>query len=77
MPNRYICTVLDEMRALDKTRNYGSLLGMIEELQVMANRMEAALYDKNDLDRARKKYTKIKEEIKELKLKNPDLKEKE
>lgn len=43
MPNRYLCDVLEEMRKLNETRNYSSLLGLIEEAQWMANRMEGAL----------------------------------
>lgn len=58
MPNRHLCTVLDEMRAMYKTRNFASLLGLIEEAQSMGNRMEAALEDQRDIknmDRRRKK----------------------
>ena len=49
MPNRTLCNVLDEMRKANKTRNYSSLLGLIEEAQSMGNRMESALYDKVDV----------------------------
>jgi len=48
MPRRYLCDVLEEMRKLHKTRNYAPLLGMIEEIQTLANRMEAALGEKKD-----------------------------
>ncbi len=41
-PNRYICTVFEEMRKLDANKNYSSLLSLIEEAQILANRMEAA-----------------------------------
>lgn len=54
MPNRTICNVLEEMRQCHETRNFSYLLGLIEEAQSMANRMEAALYDQSDLDRARR-----------------------
>ncbi len=43
MPNRYICTVLDEMRDCFKTFNFGNMRGLIEEAQTLANRMESAL----------------------------------
>jgi signal transduction histidine kinase len=46
------------MRAMYKTRNFASLLGLIEEAQSMGNRMEAALEDQRDIknmDRRRKK----------------------
>lgn len=64
--NRVLCTVLDEMRKLDSTKNYSSLLSLIEEAQSMGNRMESALYDKKDLNRAREEVKKLKEEIKLL-----------
>lgn len=40
---RYMCDILEEMRSTTKTLNFGGLLGMIEEAQVTANRMEASL----------------------------------
>lgn len=64
MPNRYLCTVLDEMRTCCKTSNFSYLMGLIEEAQVMGERMEAALYDKNDLNRARKEHEKLRESLK-------------
>lgn len=53
------------MRTCYKTRNFSGLMGLIEEAQIMGNRMEASLYDKVDLDRARKELAKIKKEIKD------------
>lgn len=64
-PNRTLCDVLREMRTCYKTRNFSGLMGLIEEAQIMGNRMEASLYDKVDLDRARKELAKIKKEIKD------------
>lgn len=46
MPHRYLCEVLDEMRLANKTRNFSYIEGLIEEVQLMGNRMEAGLYDK-------------------------------
>ena len=60
MPNRYICSVLDEMREADKSKNYSYMRGLIEEAQVLVNRMEAALYDKKDLVRAHDECKKVK-----------------
>ena len=40
MANRYLCTVLDEMRECVKTLNFSYLLGLIEEVQTLGNRME-------------------------------------
>lgn len=41
--DRYVCSVLDEIRELDKTKRYDRLLGMVEEVQTAVNRMEARL----------------------------------
>lgn len=62
-PNRTICDVLEAMRKCYETRNFSYLPGLIEECQNMANRMEAALYDKNDLYKAREELRKVREEL--------------
>ena len=59
-PNRYICSVLTEMRSCYKTRNFAPLLGLIEEAQTLANRMEA------HLDQA-KEYFELRDKCRELK----------
>ena len=48
-PSRFICTVLDEMRKCNETRNYAPLLSQIEEIQILANRMESALEESDEL----------------------------
>jgi predicted nucleic acid-binding Zn-ribbon protein len=58
--NRTMCEVLEEIRKLDKVKNYSGLLGLVEEIQSMANRMESALHDQKDV-------VKLKEGLKELK----------
>ena len=70
MPNRLLCTVLDEMRECVKTSNFSYLSGLIEETQSLANRMESRLYDMKDHDRLlddirdlKKKKNKLKEEV--------------
>ena len=50
MPNRLLCAVFDEMRGCVKTVNFSYLLGLIEEAQTLANRMESRLYDMKDYD---------------------------
>lgn len=72
-----MCEVLDEIRALDKTRNYAPLMGLVEELQSMGNKMEGALGDKKDVERMQMKRAKLKKEIKELKKQLPDKGEEE
>ena len=73
-PNRYLCSVLEEMRDCCKTNNFSYLPGLIEEVQSMGSRMEASLYDKRDLSRveaelekARKKLEKTEKRIEEKK----------
>jgi hypothetical protein len=72
-PNRYICSVLGEMRECCKTGNYSYLPGLIEEAQMLANRMEASLYDKDDYQSIQKKIKAKKKELKELEAKIEDL----
>jgi pyrimidine operon attenuation protein/uracil phosphoribosyltransferase len=67
--NRYLCSVLDEMRECTKTLNFSYLLGLIEEAQTLASRMESKLFDVKDFER-------LHEEIKILKKKKKKLEEK-
>ena len=69
MPNRLLCTVLDEMRECVKTLNFSYLPGLIEEAQSLGNRMEAHLYEIKDFERLHK-------EIKDLKKKKKNLRKK-
>lgn len=57
--SRLLCYVLDDMRACCKTQNYGPIKGLIEEVQIMGNRMEAKLDDS-------KSYFQILDETKKL-----------
>jgi uncharacterized protein YlxW (UPF0749 family) len=73
MAHRYLCTVLDEMRECIKTVNFSYLLGLIEEAQILANRMEARLFEMKDYERLhndvrdlKKKKKKLEEEVREL-----------
>ena len=73
MPNRLLCTVLDEMRECVKTLNFSYLLGLIEEVQTLGNRMESRLFEIKDFERLHKeikalekKRKKIEDEVEEL-----------
>jgi len=66
MSNRYICTVLDEMRDCIKTSNFSYLSGLIEEAQSLANRMESRLYEIKDFERLHEDIRKLKVEKKKL-----------
>lgn len=79
-PPRYACTVLDEMRVCLKHLNLAMFPSLIEELQIIVNRMETSLGTERDiitltkdihnLKDARKK---IKKEVEEL-IKRRDIK---
>ena len=71
--NRTLCGVLEDMRSCDKVKNYAALGGLIEEAQILGNRMEAGLDDKKDLvkmniewSELRKKLKEARKELKEL-----------
>ena len=76
MTNRYFCTVIDEMRACYKTRNFSIVMGLLEELQSIGNRMEAKCGDINDANRYLDEVKELKREIKSLKRKRDKLKRK-
>ena len=67
MPNRLLCTVFDEMRDCVKTLNFSYLLGLIEEAQSLASRMESCLYDQKD-------HEHLLDDIRDLKKKKKNLK---
>lgn len=70
---RTVCDVLEEIRQLEKTKNYGPLLGLVEEIQSMANRMEAKLTENRDVVRAENYIKKLKQKIKKLEAKKDKL----
>jgi predicted nuclease with TOPRIM domain len=55
------------MRACYKTRNFAPLLGLIEEAQTLANRMEAHLDQAKEYFELRDKCRELAKELKELK----------
>lgn len=76
MTNRYFCTVIDEMRSCYKTRNFSHILGLLEELQSIGNRMEAKCGDITDRNIYLDEKKELKREIKDLKRKRAKLKRK-
>lgn len=72
--NRTLCDVLQDMRKCFETRNFTSLIGLIEEAQIMGNKMESGLYDKTDVEDWTKARPILKKEIEELLQKRHDLK---
>lgn len=81
--HRYVCEVLQEMRDnikvykdvdsiddINMTMFKGSqrhMRAMVEEVQTLVNRMEAALGDNKDYNKLHKKASKLKKEIAQLK----------
>ena len=74
-PPRYICTVLEEMRTCNETRNYSILLSLIEEAQTLSNRMEAALDSQKTIKEMEEYRRTLKKEIRELESKADKLEE--
>lgn len=73
MPNRYMCSALEEMRDQLKLLSefnidrYKSITAMlIEEIQTMGNRMEAHLQDQAQLERLHTKIKAAKRKLKNL-----------
>ena len=75
--NRTLCDVLTEMRKAVKTLNFSYILSLIEEIQVLGNRMEAALYDVKDIKRLREDIKELKDELEELQKQKKELNGKE
>jgi len=64
--NRYICSVLDEMRTAVRVGRIDMLVGLIEEAQTLANRMESKLADYKELGYDLDKTKELKADIKKL-----------
>ena len=65
--NRSICAVFEDMRSCNETKNYSYLLGLIEEAQSMANKMESKIDLINDFEELKDKYKELEEQKNELK----------
>lgn len=64
---RTLCDVLQEMRDCFKTLNLAAIKGLIEEAQIMGDRMESALGQQRDLQRMEEMWHTTKENLKKLK----------
>jgi len=71
--NRTLCDVLEDMRNCFDTRNFTPLSGLIEEAQIMGNKMEAALFDKDDISEWAEAKALLKKEIEKLFKQKEDL----
>jgi len=73
-PNRTACDILEEMRKCHKTSNFSYLPGLIEEMQSVANRMEAGLTDLSEIKSSHEKKKEAEEETKAVEKKLEKLK---
>lgn len=71
--NRTLCDVLEEMRTCFKTYNFAPMLALIEEAQMMGNKMEAGLNDKHDVEKMESRKNELVKEIRELREKRKAL----
>lgn len=65
--NRLLCDVLSDMRKCVESSNFSPMSGLIEEAQIMGNRMEAALSEQSDLLKLNIEYSKAKKAYNNLK----------
>lgn len=65
-PSRTICDILADMRKCYSTYQFGSIAGLIEELQARANRMEAALDDQKEFHEIMDKRAEAKDYLRKL-----------
>ena len=74
-PNRTACDVLEEMRKCHKTTNFSYMPGLIEEMQSIANRMEAGLTDLSEINSSHERKKEAEEETEKVVKKLKKLKE--
>lgn len=61
--SRLLCDVLEDMRIVLKTLNFSSLPGLVEEAQVLGNRMESKLRQYKAIKESEKYAAELKAEI--------------
>ena len=64
--NRTLCDVLRDMRRCNRNRNYAPLKSLINEVQIMGNRMEAGLIDIADLSKLAEAQSEARKELRAL-----------
>lgn len=66
--DRYACAVLDDLREMDKSKNYTNLKNAVEELQSYCTRMEDGLWEaRNASETAYNHLNEKKPNVKEAK----------
>ena len=71
--NRTMCDVLKDMRKCAETLNFAPMGGLIEEVQIMGNKMEAGLEDKKDLIRMNEEWSELRKKLKEARKELEDI----
>lgn len=77
--NRTMCDVLNELRTQIEVVCYHNkrermiFLSLVEEMQIMGNRMEAGLGDKQDVQEMAEHIKNLKKEVRELEAKRDTL----
>jgi hypothetical protein len=66
MPSRYACSVLTEIRTALKVGRIDMVIGLVEELQTLVNRMECGLQDYNEMGYNLDLHRKLKKEISQM-----------
>jgi hypothetical protein len=64
---RTLCQVIQECRKCYETRNFSYLLGLLEEIQTLGNRMEGGLDEKHDVEYYRQERKLLQVEVNKLK----------
>lgn len=72
-PNRYLCNILEDMRKSVEKLRIDMIPGLIEELQIYGNRMEARLDDQWDIKQLLEEKRELNDEVKELRKKKEAL----
>lgn len=72
---RFICSVLEDIRLANRSKNYQMIDQLVEEAQILANRMEGQLeyysqldYKIHDIESMLDRKAELKKEILELRL---------
>lgn len=68
-PNRYLCNILEDMRKAVEKLRIDLIPGLIEELQIYGNRMEARLDDQYDLKKLLEEKRELNDTVKKLRKK--------
>lgn len=64
---KQLIDISSEIKLMNKVQDFSSLPGLIERYQTLANRLEAALSDKQDVAHYSQKRHDLRKECKELK----------